>query len=459
MAKKLIKPIDILNDNPIDFHWDTFIHNIINGKYILVLGSEIMLSKNENVECNGDSTRLLFNSVKDDLIANNHIGADNRVSNFTELSQNVPDISRCVRNMVNDGLDYSISEMSPELVSLIKAKVFRIVLTTTIDPYIEILMREVWGEELKVMDISADPSSDDFDFEKYHRNDIAQLTPPTLYYVFGKAASSSRFVATDNDAIEIMAKWMSKENPNNFLTYVRSKRALALGCKLDDWFFRFFWYVLKGNVKGLSRGEVAVSLDETSESDSKLKSYLTQSKIFFRPDARSFISDLISKLETYKKDEPELIISKRRSGGIFLSYAHEDYDIVKTIFNSLTEAGLPVWFDERNLMGGDDYNTKIENEIANCHIIIPILSHQVSEDLANNIERYYKDVEWSMTQTFINGGKKLKVVPLRIWGYNVRDEDISSKLPDCIKNKTVHDLEKQSIDELVFNVRNLLNSI
>lgn len=159
MAKKVTKPIDVLNVNPSEFQWETFISNIVNGKYILVLGSEIMLSRTEIAECDGDSTKLLFNSVKEDLIDNNHIGRDNRAVNFTELSYNVPDINRCIRNMVNEGLEFKIGEMSPELIALIRTKLFRVVLTTTTDPYIEVLMREVWGDELKVMDINSDFSS------------------------------------------------------------------------------------------------------------------------------------------------------------------------------------------------------------------------------------------------------------------------------------------------------------
>ena len=452
MAKKVTKPIDVLNVNPSEFQWETFISNIVNGKYILVLGSEIMLSRTEIAECDGDSTKLLFNSVKEDLIDNNHIGRDNRAANFTELSYNVPDINRCIRNMVNEGLEFKIGEMSHELIALIRTKLFRVVLTTTTDPYIEVLMREVWGDELKVMDINSDFSSSEFDFDKYYRDDLSAFITPTLYYVFGKA-SSSKFVATDNDAIEIMAKWMSKDAPHNFLTYVRTKRKLALGCKFDDWLFRFFWYVLQGNVRDLSLGEVAISLSDSSETDNKLKTYLNQSKIYFKPDAREFISQTLDNLTAFYRTEDSRLMQHRNVGGVFLSYAHEDVALVKLIYYKLTEIGIPVWFDMRRLQGGDEFNQEISSAISECRIFIPVLSSQVQADFEENNCRFYKDVEWSQVQTLINGGQSISVIPLRIWGYDVRKN--AEHLPDFIKGRTIHDLEYQTINELIFRLKEM----
>lgn len=458
MAKKTTRPIDVLNADSVEFKWETFIPNIINGKYVLVLGSEIMLSKELNVECAGDSTRLIFNCVKDNLISQSNLGPDNHALNFTELSQVTPDVTKCIRKMVNKGLDFEVSEMAPELVALLQTGLFRTVLTTTIDPYIERLMHDVFKDDLKVMDISAETSSEEFDIQEYSRNDIPEQISPRLYYVFGKASSSSRFVATDNDAIEIMAKWMGANAPNNFLSYVRDKRILALGCKFDDWFFRFFWYILKGNIQKLSHGEVAVSLNDTSETDVRLKSYLNQSEIYFRPDARSFISEMLEKINDYQASETETILSGRRHRGIFLSYAHEDFDLVKTIYYRLVECGLPVWFDERNLIGGDDYDARISSAISDCKVFLPILSRQVQKDIMEANSRFYKDTEWTIAQTYANGGKDITIIPLRIWGYDVRDENNISALPECLRCRTVHDLERQTLDELIFQLKDILRN-
>ena len=459
MAKKATRPSDRTDSSQSVFNWDTFISNVINGKYVLVLGSEIMLSKSQNEECDGDSTKLIFNSVKEQLIVSQQLGSNNGLQTFTELSRVTPNIAAKIRREISDGLECTVDEMAAELIDLIKTKFFRVVLTTTFDPYIEILMRQVWGDELRVMNISAKPSSDEFDYADYCRDDIPELIPPTLYYVFGKAfpaTSTTRFVATENDAIEIMYKWMGKDAPQRFLNLVRSKRLLALGCKLDDWFFRFFWYMLRGDVQELSRGEVAITLNQASDSDKKLEFFLNYCEIHFLPDARAFISSVMERLSGYSIQEPNKLVHYRRPGAVFLSYAHEDFELVKTIFWHLSEKGIPVWIDKKDLSCGDNFNSKIQEAIAGCKVFIPILTAQVEQDIQEQKNRYYMD-EWAYVQTMLNSGASINVVPLRTWGYNWRSQDNIRSLQPCMREKTIFDLERQSLDEFAIRLKVLLN--
>lgn len=459
MAKKATRPGDSYSSLHSEFHWDTFIHNVINGKYVLVLGSEIMLSKEQNVECDGDSTHLIFNAVKDYLIENQELGSSSAASSFTELSRVTPNINAKIRREVAEGLECSVDEMAPELISLIKTKLFRVVLTTTFDPYIELLMREVWGDELRVMNISGKPSSEDFDYMDYCREDIPELVPPTLYYVFGKAFPinpPTRFVATDNDAIEIMYKWMGKDAPKRFLNFVRSKRLLALGCKFEDWFFRFFWYMLRGNVQELSRGEVAVTLNRTSESDLKLESFLNYCEIHFQQDARQFISVVLNKLDAYLASESVELNNKRRNEAVFLSYAHEDKQLAKTIFWHLYGRGIPVWIDTEELSCGDEFDNRIQEAIAKCKVFVPVLTSQVSRDLRAGVSRYYKK-EWAYIQAMVNTGSSVKILPLRAWGYDLRDAVNAEHLTPCMQSRTVFDLERQSLDEFAIRLKDILN--
>ena len=135
MAKKATRPKDGSNYNHCEFNWDRFISNVIGGKYVLVLGSEIMLSKDQNVDCDGDSTRLILNSVKDYLVENNELGKDISIETFTDLSRVTPNVSAKIRNEISEGIDWDLTEVSPELISLIRTRLFRVVLTTTFDPY------------------------------------------------------------------------------------------------------------------------------------------------------------------------------------------------------------------------------------------------------------------------------------------------------------------------------------
>lgn len=457
MAKKTNKPGEYNRQQNLFFSWDSFIRNLTEGQYILVLGSEIMLSKSIEGNYNGDSYRLIFDDVKDNLVNSGILPENNTSTNFTQLSYIYKNLDTYIRNTVNENLDFNVEEIEPRLVELIKTRLFRVVLTTTFDPYALELMEHVWGKgNVRVMNINNPRSSLDFDLERYISDDITSPIPPTLYYIFGKAFPANEirpFVVSDNDAIVTLSKWMGESAPEKMLKYIRSKRILALGCKFDDWFFRFFWYTMRKSIIEISNGEVVVSLDEQSESDRKLKQYFDNEKIYYQPDARKFIDETLEKLREY--DINEEIINKRKRKGVFLSYAHEDFEIVRHIFLSLVKAGIDVWFDERNLQGADNYEKEIPTAIAESRMFIPILSAQCQKDLIDNASRYYKDTEWSTAQTICNTNEQYHVLPVRLPGYDPRSQTNRENLPKCMQ-VTIFDLEKSSVNELINRIKELL---
>ena len=457
MAKKTDKPGEYNRQQNITFSWDSFIRNLTEGQYILVLGSEIMLSKSLNDNYNGDSYRLIFDYVKENLIESGILPENNTSTDFTQLSYIYKNIDTYIRKTVNENIDFTGEEIEPSLVELLKTRHFRVVLTTTFDPYALELMEYVWGKgNVRVLNINTPRSNLEFDLEKYISDDIVTAIQPTLYYIFGKAfpANETRpFVVNDNDAIVTLSKWMSESAPEKMLKYIRSKRILALGCKFDDWFFRFFWYTMRESIIEISQGEVVVSLDEQSESDRKLKQYFNNENIYYQSDARKFIDETLKRLGEY--DMKEEIINKRKRKGVFLSYAHEDFEIVRHIFLSLVKADIDVWFDERNLQGADNYEKNIPVAIAESRIFIPVLSAQCQKDLLNNASRYYKDTEWSAAQTTCNVNDQYKVLPVRLSGYDSRSQTNRENLPKCMQ-VTVFDLEKSSINELIARIKELL---
>lgn len=458
MAKKVYKPTDTNTINSVAFNWNSFVHDVVNGKYILVLGSEIMLSKDTNKECNGDSSTLVLNDVKEALIAEGNLSKEKQLENFSHLACSHSNIDNHIRESVNQRLEFLVDEMEPLLVELIKTKHFRVVLTTTFDPYINELMESVWGKgNVRIMSIYNKVQDGNFDFPEYVHDDITNPVQPTVYYIFGKAFNieeKPRFVVSDNDAIEVISKWMGKGAPEKFLEYIRSKRMLALGCEFDDWFFRFFWYSLHGSVNNLTKGEVAISYNPCSEIDKKLKSYLDGQRIFFSPDARLFLKEAMLHFNEY--DAFEQVINKRQEGEIFLSYAFEDADIVKKLFFRLQESGLKVWLDNRELKGADDYEKKIPVAISRCRVFMPILSGQTQKDIAENNWRYYKDVEWVTAQQEYNSNPdRIIVLPVRLLGYDTRNFTNKAALPSCMQ-KTVFDMAISSSDELVTRINELI---
>ena len=51
---------------------------------------------------------------------------------------------------------------------------------------------------------------------------------------------------------------------------------------------------------------------------------------------------------------------------VFLSYASQDVEAAKKICAALRAAGVEVWFDQSELIGGDAWDQKIRGQIKCC---------------------------------------------------------------------------------------------
>ena len=431
---RISRPTDRPSGNiTTDLSWDTFVSDIIKGKYILLVGSEVILKKEFS---GGDSTQDILFSIIEDLKSESLLGTDFSCSSFTELARRSDRSDARIRSLINNALIGNVQfgkeksyncdtdAVSKELKDLLRTKFFRVVLTTTFDEYLENVMKEIWGSELRVMSIYDEGRS--FDFDEREQSSEEFDVRPTLYYICGKVNKvGKKFVATENDAIEVVARWFSKNAPLNFLNNIRPKGVISLGCKFDDWLFRFFWYILRKDVNTIDSSlKDAVAVSFTSESGKKLNEYLKSKNVYTDSDARSFILNILDHKDQCIKD---IASANSRLGGVFISYAHEDMSIVSSIVDRLKEEGFDVWFDSAKLDSGDSYNIRIDKAIAECKVFVPILSPQVKQDLCDgHKDRYYIKTEWALAKQRAHniGGsaQKMYVMPLAISGYNEKEE-------------------------------------
>src|ERR1700694_4801843 len=76
---------------------------------------------------------------------------------------------------------------------------------------------------------------------------------------------------------------------------------------------------------------------------------------------------------------------------VFLSYASQDAEAAKRICDALRAAGVEVWFDQSELVGGDAWDAKIRKQIKDCALLIPIISAATQ----SRIEGYFR-LEWRL---------------------------------------------------------------
>ena len=77
------------------------------------------------------------------------------------------------------------------------------------------------------------------------------------------------------------------------------------------------------------------------------------------------------------------------NGAVFLSYASQDATAVARIAEALRAAGVEVWFDQNELVGGDAWDQKIRRQIKACALFVPIISVNTNA----RAEGYFR-LEW-----------------------------------------------------------------
>ncbi len=76
---------------------------------------------------------------------------------------------------------------------------------------------------------------------------------------------------------------------------------------------------------------------------------------------------------------------------VCLSYASQDADAARRICEALRAAGVEVWFDQNELVGGDAWDAKIRKQIAECALFVPIISASTQA----RGEGYFR-IEWRL---------------------------------------------------------------
>ncbi len=449
-----------------DLSWESFVTDVIKGKYVLLVGSEVLLQPKYG---SGDSCKDILDCVIDDLISSNLLGKDFKCSSFTELARKTGRNDVAIRSLINGALlgnaqlgnqniySCDTDAVTKELKDLLRTRFFRVVMTTTYDEYLENVMKEIWGRELRVLNIYDEGKS--FDMDEKEQGSEEFDVRPTLYYICGKVNNKGKkFVATENDAIEVVDRWLSNKAPKNFLNNIRPKGIISLGCKFDDWLFRFFWYILRRDINPIDPSlKDAVAVSFSSESDKKLNEYLISKNVHTEPDARSFIRSIL----LYKdKCIKEIAIANSRLGGVFVSYAHEDMPIVSSIVERLGKEGFDVWFDSAKLDSGDRYDRRINDAITQCKIFIPILSPQVREDLCDgHTDRYYIKTEWALAKQYAHNidSDKIHIMPLAISGYDERSD--YHRLFPFSQDTTTTNLMKTPISRFIFKMKEIYKEI
>ena len=227
-----------------------------------------------------------------------------------------------------------------------------------------------------------------------------RLQRPLVYHLFGKLSASPTYVISDEDLLEFICALQSEHLvPERLFHELEHNHLLFIGSNFTNWLARLFLRMAKRQRLSDPRDVGEVLADDHSSQDDRLVAFLQQVSVRTRiyVGAERFVEELHARWQARRKPSgspaPARFLPPAREmpdDAVFISYAREDLAAVQQIKAGLEATGITTWFDIDRLEGGDDYDRKIQRNIARCSYFIPV----VSATTQRRLEGYFRR-EWS----------------------------------------------------------------
>ena len=230
-----------------------------------------------------------------------------------------------------------------------------------------------------------------------------QLQRPVVYHMFGRCSASPTYVISDEDTLEFVCALQSEHlTPEKLFHELEHSHLLLIGSNFSNWLARLFLRMAKRRRLSDPRDVGEVLADDHSERDVRLMKFLQQVSVRTRVygGAEQFVAELHRRWMARRSGgqvvalaAPQRFLPPEREmpdSAVFISYAREDLGAVQRLKATLDARGIRTWFDVERLEGGDDYDRKIQRNIARCSFFIPV----VSATTQRRLEGYFRR-EWS----------------------------------------------------------------
>ena len=265
---------------------------------------------------------------------------------------------------------------------------FDLFVTTTFDPLLEqaINLERFGGAQSTEVIAYAPNRVADLPAER------EKLQRPVIYHLLGRLSASPTYVISDEDTLEFICALQSEHlTPEKLFHELEHNHLLFIGSSFTNWLARLFLRMAKRHRLSDPRDVGEVLADNHSVGDARLMNFLQQVSVRTRVYSgaeqirRRAASPLDDAAQAGRRDRaqrcPQRFLPPEREmpdNAVFISYAREDLPAVQRLKTGLDAAGIRTWFDLDRLEGGDDYDRKIQRNIARCSYFIPVVSATTS---------------------------------------------------------------------------------
>src|SRR3984957_2447370 len=231
-----------------------------------------------------------------------------------------------------------------------------------------------------------------------------RLQRPVVFQLFGKLSASPTYVISDEDLLEFICALQSEHLvPERLFHELEHNHLLFIGSNFTNWLARLFLRMAKRQRLSDPRDVGEVLADDHSSEDDRLMAFLQQVSVRTRiyMGAERFVDELHARWQARRRPSTSAVQAgatarflpparEMPDNAVFISYAREDLAAVQLIKAGLEAAGITTWFDFDRLEVGDDYDRKIQRDIARCSYFIPV----VSATTQRRLEGYFRR-KWS----------------------------------------------------------------
>jgi hypothetical protein len=310
---------------------------------------------------------------------------------------------------------------------------FDLFVSTTFDPLLE--------TAINLERFNGAPSTDVLSYAPNRVVDLPsereRLQRPVVYHLFGKVSASPTYVISDEDLLEYICALQSEHlAPEKLFHELEHSHLLFIGSNFTNWLARLFLRMAKRQRLSDPRDVGEVLADDHSSEDDRLMSFLQQVSVRTRiyMGAEKFVEELHDRWQARRRPAAAVAAPalsrfapparEMPDNAVFISYAREDLGAVQQIKAGLESAGITTWFDIDRLEVGDDYDRKIQRNIARCSYFIPV----VSAATERRLEGYFRR-EWSYAidrmRNMADGA--LFVLPVSIDATNAAEAHVPDK--------------------------------
>jgi TIR domain len=224
----------------------------------------------------------------------------------------------------------------------------------------------------------------------------AKTNDTVVLNLFGQATPTPQYAIHDEDQLEwlhaLLSEWTSL--PEWLVNPLKHHPMLFVGCDIPDWLGRFLLRMSSTSRLSMERDQQFFIVGNSISRDPALSTFFTTycrktlvQQLDMEPAA--FAAELRARWEQQTAERPRAPIGLAGASAgigvgnpsnvdaptIFISYMREDADAARRLCDAIASKGGDVWFDERRILPGDEW----EPEVLSCirqtvRLFVPVIS-------------------------------------------------------------------------------------